>query len=105
MDFCVGVYSVELDLLDLCGFGVCGALGGEVGGAGSDAVVGVVDVVEEDFLGLVAWGGYSGRWVSGCFESGVEVFGAYRLKKRPTPSLPRERQYWSRRAWWTHCFP
>lgn len=54
----VRVDCVQLDLL------VGGRLGflllGELGAAGADAGVGGVDVVVEDFLGLVAGGGDSG---------------------------------------------
>ena len=56
MDLRARFHGVQLDLLDfgLGAFGVGGALFGQFGGAGTDAGVGVVDVVEEDFLGVVA---------------------------------------------------
>lgn len=55
MDLRVRVDGMELDLLDGGGGGACG-LGGELGGAVADALVGGIDVVEKDFLGLVTWG-------------------------------------------------
>lgn len=56
VDFRAGFDGVQLDLLDfgLGAFGIGGALLGEFGGAGPDTGVGVVDVVEEDLLGVVA---------------------------------------------------
>jgi len=60
VDLGAGVDGVELDLLDgIGGGGVGGALAGDFGGAGADPGVGAGDVVEEDFLGLVARGGDS----------------------------------------------
>ena len=58
MDFHSGFDGVKLDLLDAAfvGFGVRGVLFQEFGCARLDAGVGGVDVVEEDFLGLVAGG-------------------------------------------------
>ena len=63
MNFRTWFDGVELDLLDflLGAFRVCGALFREFGGAGTDAGVGVVDVVVEDFVGVVAWGCYAGE--------------------------------------------
>ena len=60
MDFCAWFYGVELDLLDflLGGFG----LFGEFGGACADAGVSVVDVVVEDFIGVVAWCCYASEF-------------------------------------------
>lgn len=56
-----GFDGVQLDLLDVLfgGFGVGGALFGEFGGARADAGVGAVDVVVEDFLGVVVGGCYA----------------------------------------------
>ncbi len=47
---------MQLDLLDfgLGAFGIGGTLFGQFRGAGADASVGVVDVVDEDFLGIMA---------------------------------------------------
>ena len=53
MDFRAWLDGMELDLLDFLVLFVGGALFGEFGGAGLDAGVGGVDVVEEDFLGVV----------------------------------------------------
>lgn len=63
MDLRARFHGVQLDLLDfgLGAFGVGGALLGQFGGAGADAGVGVVDVVEEDFLGVVAGCGDPGK--------------------------------------------
>lgn len=55
---------MELDLLDGGGGGTCG-LGGELGSSVADALVGGVDVVEKDFLGLVARGSDPAGDVSG----------------------------------------
>jgi hypothetical protein len=47
---------MELDLLNaLGGGGVGGAVGEDLGGAGVDAVVGGVDVISEEFVGLVVF--------------------------------------------------
>ena len=56
MDLRARFHGVQLDLLDfgLGAFGVGGALFDQFRGAGADAGVSVVDVVEEDFLGVVA---------------------------------------------------
>ena len=56
MDFCAWLDGMELDLFDFLFLFVGGALFGEVGGAGLDAGVGGIDVVEEDFLGVVVGG-------------------------------------------------
>ena len=57
----VGIYGVELDLLDcFVGLGVCGSFGFDFGGAGVDAVVGLVYVVVEEGGGLVVFCCYSG---------------------------------------------
>lgn len=56
MDFCAWLDGVELDLFDFLVLFVGGALFGEFGGASLDAGVGGVDVVEEDFLGVVVGG-------------------------------------------------
>ena len=53
MDFRAWLDGMELDLFDFLVLFVGGALFGEFGGAGLDAGVGGVDVVEEDFLGVV----------------------------------------------------
>lgn len=119
MDVGVGVDGVELDLLDAGGGGgggggVQGAFVVEFGDAGADAGVGGGDVVEEDLAGLVGggadavaesrgsvmWDGQVDGWVGGL---GNGSCGTYRLKNKPTPSLPRERQYCSSSAWCTHC--
>ena len=57
---------MELDLFDflLGGFGVGGTFFGEFGGAVADAGVGRIDVVLEDFLGVVAWSCYAVSAVS-----------------------------------------
>lgn len=109
MNLGAGFDSVQLDLLDVLGLG--GTLAGKFGGAGADAGVGGVDVVVEDFLGVVVGCGYSRIWcqltvcvVGQIWGQGiVRVIYAYRLKNRPTPSLPSERQYCSSNAWCTHC--
>ena len=56
MDLRARFHGVQLDLLDfgLGAFRVGGALFGQLGGAGTDAGVGVVDVIDEDLLGVVA---------------------------------------------------
>lgn len=56
MDFGARFYGVKLDLLDfgLGAFGVGGAFFSQFRSTGTDSSVGVVDVVEEDFLGVVA---------------------------------------------------
>ena len=59
MDFCAGFYGVQLDCFDFCGGWGRGAFGAEVGGAGTDADIGAVDVVVEDGLGVVVGGCYS----------------------------------------------
>ena len=56
MDFRARFDGMELDLFDFLFLFVSGALFGEFGGAGLDAGVGGVDVVEEDFLGVVIGG-------------------------------------------------
>lgn len=54
----VGVDGVKLDLLDVLGGRWVGsAVFADFDTAGQDAAVGRVDVVEEDFLSLVAFGG------------------------------------------------
>ena len=60
MDLGPLVDSVELDLLDTRGIIGLGLFFGNLGGTCFDAEVGVVDVVEEDGGGLVAFGGYPG---------------------------------------------
>ena len=66
MDFRAWFDGVELDLLNflLGAFGVRGALFGEFGGSGANAGVGVVDVVVEYFVGVVAWGRDAGGAIS-----------------------------------------
>lgn len=56
MYFGSGLYCMQLDLLDfgLCAFWISGALFDQFRSAVADTSVGVVDVVEEDFLGVVA---------------------------------------------------
>ena len=56
MNFCAWLNGMELNLFDFLFLFVSGALFGEFGGAGLDAGVGGVDVVEEDFLGVVIGG-------------------------------------------------
>ena len=103
MDFGSGVNGVQLDLFDfgLRGFGIGGALFGQFGGSGANASVGVVDVVEENFLGVVPGCRDPKTLLVRVMEKGCKD--AHRLKKRPTPSLPSDLQYCSNKAWWTHC--
>lgn len=56
VDFGSGFDGVQLDLLDfgLRAFGVGGALFGQLRSTGANSSVGVVDVVEEDLLGVMA---------------------------------------------------
>lgn len=56
MDFGSGFHGMQLDLFDfgLGGFGIGGALFDQFRSAGSDTSVCVVDIVKEDFLGIVA---------------------------------------------------
>lgn len=108
----IGVNSVKLDLLRFSGFGVRRSVLSNFSRTRTDTGVGVVNVVEEYFLGLM----------SGCCDSvsasqpsrrsfqedeqsmkdSLQGYvRAYRLKNSPTPSLPNERQYCRSRAWWT----
>ena len=56
MNFCARLDGMELDLFDFLLLFVGGALFGEFGGAGLNAGVGGIDVVEENFLGVVVGG-------------------------------------------------
>ena len=81
--------------LDLLNSGrLIGGLFGQFGGAGFNAKVGVVNVVQEDLRRLVAFGSNPvivSRDLLKCSEN------AYLLKKIPIPSRPNERQYCSNR--------
>ena len=56
MDFGSGFHGVQLDLLDfgLGAFGIGGTLFGQFRSTGTDSSIGIVDVIEEDFLSVMA---------------------------------------------------
>ena len=55
MDFRAWFNGVKLDLLDLLRVFISGTLLGDFGGSSADAGVGGIDVVEENFLGVMIW--------------------------------------------------
>lgn len=103
MDLGARLYGVQLDLLDGLFWAFGGAFFDKLGGTRADSVVGRVDVVVEGFLRVVAWGCDAGVLLADDAKRRGEEAGNYRLKKRSAPPLPRVRQYWVRRPWWTHC--
>jgi len=70
-----------------------------------DVLVGVFDVVDEDFEGAFIAGYHpKQRGISWIHGSNKWNGNNYFLKNTPTPSRPSFSQYWMRRLWWTHCF-
>lgn len=99
----IGINCVKLNLLGLDGLGTGFFLFGEFCASSADPSICSVDIFLKEFLSLMSGSGNPDRFLVLIIE--VEVKGnVYRLKKSPTPSLPRDRQYCKSRPWWTHCF-
>ena len=70
MDFRAWFNGVKLDLLDLLRVFIGGTLLGDFGGSSADAGVGGIDVVKENFLGVMIWCCDTKRVSSACsFEN------------------------------------
>lgn len=88
----IGINCVKLNLLGLGGLGIGFFLFGEFCASGADPSICSVDIFLKEFLSLMSGSGDPDMVL--VLIDAMEVKGnGYRLKKSPTPSLPRDRQY------------
>lgn len=88
----IGINCVKLNLLGLRSLGIGFFLFGEFCASSADPSICSVDIFLKEFLSLMS--GSCNPDVFLVFIIAMEFMGnVYRLKKSPTPSLPRDRQY------------